>query len=113
MDNKDCTVEDLQMDRLGMGCKRKKNQGPTRKMELPFLKQGRLRRRSVEGDHQESGFGSGKYKIPIRDPTPGHVQLEDAFHIIFSKTKPNKNSSEVTKIKLIKTENNVTRSHYW
>ena len=50
-------------------------QGPTRKMELPYMKQGRLQRRSVEGDHQEPGVGSEKYKIPIRDPTPGHVQL--------------------------------------
>ena len=58
-------------------------------------------------------FWIGKHKTPIRDPAPGHVQLEDAFHIIFSKTKPNKNPSEVTKINLIKTENNVTWSHYW
>ena len=70
LDTEDCTVEDLQMDRLGMGCKRKKSQGPTRKTKLPFLKQGRLQRRSVEGDHQESGFGLGSTRPPLGTPPP-------------------------------------------
>ena len=74
------------------------------------MKQGRLQRRSVEGDHQEPSVGSEKYKIPIR-PRPWPYPA--AFHVTLSTNQQNKISSEVTKINLMKTKNNVTWTHYW
>lgn len=43
--------------------------------ELPYETRKATEEVCGGGNHQEPGVGSGKYKIPIRDPTPGHVQL--------------------------------------